>query len=109
MSQPMPRSLLIHSVVYEEKDGTDDWGSVQYKYPRTITNVRVDHGNSLIESSVGEREELKAVLYHDEVHSTPCDYTIGSKVRWAGFEYVVMGTDLLFDEQKLHHKEVRLA
>lgn len=109
MSRPIDRQLLIHTVIYEEKTGTGDFNEVTYKQPRKIEFTRLDHQNGLLSTARGQQEELKAILFHDEFNSTPCDFVPGSRITWGNYVYNVAGVNLLFDENKLHHKEVRLA
>lgn len=69
--KPLPKSWLIHTVVYEHYKGTDDWDSPSYELPVAINFVRVDETTVFSRDTTQNRIVAEAVIYVDAVNSSP--------------------------------------
>ena len=112
MARAIPKHLLIHTVQYQEYQGTaGGWGgssgsylpAVEYKY------VRVEPSTQMITDSTGNSVTARGVMFIDTRHS---DYnnkfpTEKSKVVHDGIEFIVAQVDYLYT-RTLHHVEVYL-
>ncbi|USL89252.1 minor capsid protein [Bacillus phage vB_BceS_LY1] len=112
MARAIPKHLLIHTVQYQEYNGTaGGWGgssgsylpSVDYKY------VRVEPSTQMITDSTGNSVTARGIMFIDTRHS---DYNNKfpiekSKIVHNGIEFIVAQVDYLYT-RTLHHVEVYL-
>lgn len=107
MVAPIPKGLLIHSVIYEEMTKSE-WGD-SFAAPITIENVRIEPKNTLSRNGTGSTITSDTLLFWDSVHSTPCAFVEDSEVTFNGRRMIVVSVQEFYDASNLHHKEVRLA
>lgn len=107
-AKPIRRSLLIHTVHFAEKQDDLGWGS-EYAEPIELVFVRIEPKESLVTTVTGETIKSTTTLFHDSVHSTPCEFKLDSKIAFNNTSYTVKGVDYFYDNQRLHHREVRLV
>ena len=69
--RPLPKSWLIHTIVYEGYAGEDDFQKPSYDAPAAIEFVR--HDETTVFSRDGTQTKIVAngVIFIDAVHSTP--------------------------------------
>lgn len=109
--RPIPKKLLIHSVIYTEKTDGDGWNDSSTPAPITIDRVRVDASTSLNRSS--NRQDINAdhVLFIDRVHSSQFfRMKEGSTVEFNGREWKVDTVQEFYDfKNQPHHYEIGLV
>lgn len=107
---PIPKTLLIHTVTVIENENTNIWGKTAITNQTVLSNVRVEPYSALTVDNQNNQIKLSAVLIYDCKNSTPSDFefTHTQKINFNGLEYNISSIENLFDEQKLHHKEVSL-
>lgn len=110
MVRPIPRRLLIHSVIYEEYSGNSGWGET-YLPPVTLENVLVQPVSNINRSNIAEEKRYKAILFFDMTHSTPkVTFKEKSRVTFNGETMTVQGVNTLYALSATpHHIEVELV
>ena len=109
--KPIPKHLLIHSIIYEERADGDGWNNEPVSDPITVNNVRVQPSRIL--SRTSNREEITAdhVLFLDRVHSSHFfKMKEGATVKFNGDAWKVETVQTFYDfRQEPHHYEVGLV
>lgn len=106
--KPIPKNLLIHTIVYHERLPDDRYGG-GYKAPVTILNTLVVPSFKVKKSGANEEKEYKARLMMDVINTLPImELVFGSKIVFDGKEYFVQKVTPVFGF-KLHHYEVDLT
>lgn len=110
MIRPIPLSLLIHSVTYEEYVGNDGWGET-YLPPVTLENVLVQPTSNINRSNIAEEKQYKAILFFDMTHSSPkVTFKEKSRVAFNGETMTVQKVNTLYALSTTpHHIEVELV
>lgn len=67
--RPIPKQLLIHSIVYEEYIGRGGFGDT-WKPSETIENVFVEPQTKLFKTANNQEVQLQAIIYLD-AENTP--------------------------------------
>jgi hypothetical protein len=114
--KPIPRKLLIHSVIYKRRTGTDASGEPVYDAPQTLFNVRVSPQTTYYAREVNQwaqsaAESTGMTLYIDTVNSTvPAEINLADIVIFEGKEYAVKSIKPRYalDGAKPHHYEIVL-
>jgi len=109
--KPLPKRWLIHSIVYKEIDGVDDWDTEKFKEPIVISKVRVDLTRQFARNNQSLELIAEAVIFIDAHHSSP--FLIPkerSKIIFNGREYTVKRVaELYYPEQdKIRHLEIEV-
>src|SRR5690606_4069498 len=109
--EPIPISLLIHSIEYEEfiKVSTYD---KEYKPVEIIDNVLVQPIVSIKKDSRGQEVQTKAVIFLDSVNTPNCkELKVDSKITFGSLSGTVIACEPLytFDTITPHHYEVTIA
>jgi len=107
LAKPIQKRLLIHTVIYKEKQADDGWGN-EYKEPVIINQVRIEPKTKLVRSNTGESVESTTTIFWDCVFSSPATFINGSKITFEGIEYELRQTDKFYDADRLHHLELRV-
>lgn len=108
--QPIPKELLIHSIIYKEfvKTGTFE---KEYLPEEVIENVLVQPNTELKSSGNNEEVRTKAVIFLDRLN-TPNFKALkpDSIVIFGGTECTVISCEALYDFHPLvpHHYEVTI-
>jgi len=109
--KPIPKRLLIHSVVLHASPESDGWGGGSAT-DETINYVRLEPSSAFAQTQDNEKVTLSAVLIYDARKSTPIaqDWTnsLGWKITGLGRTYTVVKADPLYDGKRLHHWEMGL-
>lgn len=110
MIRPIPLSLLIHKVTYEEYSGNSGWGET-YLPPVTLENVLVQPVSNISRSNIAEEKQYKAILFFDMTHSKPkVTFKEKSRVTFNGEIMVVQRVNTLYALSTTpHHIEVELV
>ncbi len=109
--KPIPKRLLIHSVVVHASPVSNGWGGGT-DTDVTVEHVRVEPSSAYVQTKDNEKVTLSAVLIFDLISSTqiPFDWTDaeGWKVTALGRTYTIVKADALYDGTRLHHWEMGL-
>ena len=107
---PIPKSLLIHSIEYKPPfDPYIEAAEQNNQRPITISSVRVEPNNKLVDTKDGKQVVASTLLFIDNYHSDyrkPLD--VDGRVTFNGTEYRVISVQELYDAERLHHWEVYL-
>lgn len=107
MVKPIPLKLLIHSVDYEEYDGTGRHGD-KFKPAVTLKNVLVQPVSSINNRGTSEEKAYNSLLFFDVVHSRPAlTFKEKSRVTFDGQTMIVGKVNPIY-AFSLHHYEVEL-
>lgn len=69
--RPLPKSWLIHTIIYHPPSEEDDWGNVTNPEPITINNVRYDQSTVFSRDSTQEKIQAEGVIFVDTANSSP--------------------------------------
>lgn len=69
--RPLPKSWLIHTIVYHPPSEEDDWGNVTNPSPITIEYVRYDQSTVFSRDSTQTKIVAEGVIFVDMVNSSP--------------------------------------
>ncbi|MBM7585846.1 hypothetical protein JOC86_002388 [Bacillus pakistanensis] len=109
MIRPIPVSLLIHEVTYEEPIPDDGWSEESYKPAITLKNVRVESSSNIKRTNTGEQILYKSLLIVDVVNSSPIpEFKEKSKVTFNGDVMYVNKVNPIH-AFTLHHYEIELT
>lgn len=107
MVAPIPKSLLIHNVLYTPpSDGS--WGNDTGE-PTPLENVRIEPKSDITQSGNGIVRTNSTVLFVDTVNSTPVTLKEDGVITFDGYDYKIDKINAFYDEAKLHHWEVTLT
>ncbi|MFB4164802.1 putative minor capsid protein [Alteribacillus sp. JSM 102045] len=109
--RPIPKRLLIHSIMYIEKMDGDGWNDSSSPAPIDIERVRVDAATSITRDSDKRSVTADHVLFIDRVHSSQFfRMKEGSTVEFNGREWKVESVKEFYDfREQPHHYEVGLV
>lgn len=108
--RPIPKQLLIHSVVYYEFVEDDAWED-DFLQPVTINHVRVEPATFLNRTNNRESNMARHILFIDRVHSSSYPrMKEKSKVIFMGEDYEVQKVNPYYAiGPEPHHYEVELV
>ena len=92
MARPLPKSWLIHDIVYEEHTGRkDSYGDPLFGDPITIKRVRFDDSIVFSRDSTDTKVLANAIVFVDSTNSTnlPESFVEQSKITFNEHEYVL--------------------
>lgn len=111
MSNPIPRRLLVHTVILERYAGTERSNPV-YSQPIVISLVRVEPIKQHQRGTLGGAPTDRAQLFIDRVNSNTQGIipTVKDRITFQGEAYTVSGVSTYFgNSAEPHHYEVRLV
>jgi len=84
--KPLPKSWLIHTIIYEGfTGGKDDWGKPAFEAPITIEFVRHDPTTVFSRDSSQTKIIANGIIFVDAVNSNPIpDFKEESKIDFNG-------------------------
>lgn len=110
--RPLPKSWLIHDIIYEGYAGrSDDWGNDKFEEPITIKHVRFDDATVFSRDNTQTKVLANAVVFIDSKYSTPIpDLKEQSKVTFNGKEFVIQKVVPCYypDKNAIHHFELEV-
>lgn len=109
--RPLPKTWLIHEVLYEQYAGVDDFGSDTYSDPVTIECVRFDESTVFSRDGTQNKIVANGVIFVDAVHSVPSvTFQEQSKVTFNGRELVIVKVVPCYQPQsnEIHHWELEV-
>lgn len=111
IAKPIPRHLLIHSIIYEEYLSEGDGWDPGYAAPVTIDFVRVQGSDSLKRSSDSVSRDSSLVVFVDRTNSSQIPkFKKQSKVTFDNETYELIDPKPFYDEnpEVPHHYELGL-
>lgn len=110
--RPLPKSWLIHSIIYEGATGEkDDFGKLTYEDPVTIKHVRVDESTVFSRDGTQTKIVAEGVIYVDAVHSKPLpSFKEESKIDFNGRKFTLKKVVTLYQPKsdEVHHWELEV-
>lgn len=109
--RPIPRKLLIHTVIYEEYLGDEAFGE-SFGAPITVGRVLVQPLHKMRRDPNGEEVEIHSVIFIDSVNTPLARPFVGkSKVNFNGEDLRVVSCEPLYtlNPDVPHHYEVTLV
>jgi hypothetical protein len=107
--RPIPKQLLIHSIVYEEYLGQGNFGE-SWGDPETIDCVRFEPKTAIRMDANGEEIETQGIIFLDAVNTPNCKpLKVKSKVTFNGIEMRVHACNPYYGFNQVHHYEVEVV
>lgn len=108
--KPIPRKLLIHTVVYAKVVTSDRWGKESLMDEMELNHVRMEPSSKVVRDKSGAEIQLAATLFFDCRNSRPAGVTfaVDDIIIFNGQKHSVQLVEPLYDERKLHHYELGL-
>lgn len=108
--RPIPRSMLIHSVLLVASSKTDVWQNQTDGGVTELSYVRVDPSSKVVISKDNTELQLSSTLIYDCHNSRPTGITFKPEqtIKWNNQDYKIITAEPLYDSNKLHHWELGL-
>lgn len=111
--RPIPKSLLIHTVMLHKKVNEDAWGKGKLDAGAELSHVRMEPSSQIVRDKNNAELRLSAVLFFDCMNSEPrgMEFTscnIDDIVIFNGEKHMIKAVEPLYDERRLHHYELGL-
>lgn len=107
--RPIPRRLLIHSVVYVPPKSKDPWGKVTPGQETELRFVRIEPSSKIVRDKNNAEIQLAATLFFDCKNSNPkVEFQEDDIIIFNGQKHRIALIEPLYDEGKLHHYEIGL-
>lgn len=108
--RPIPKSLLIHTVMHMKSKDKDRWGKERFEEEQKLRFVRLEPTSKIIRDKNGAEIQLAATLFFDCKNSRPNDMVFAEDdiILFNGQKFKVQVIELLYDERKPHHYELGL-
>lgn len=106
--KPIPKKLLIHTVIYGKEEENDRWGSGTFKEKQTIKHIRIEPSSKIIRDKNNAEIQLAATVFYDCRNSLPRGmvFSLDDIIIFNGQKYQVKDIEPLYDRKKLHHYEL---
>lgn len=69
--KPIPKKLLVHSVIYEKQSDNTAWGGKGNQESVTINRVRFEPDFKTVVTGLNQEHVIKGILYMDACYSEP--------------------------------------
>lgn len=109
--RPIPKSLLIHSVILHKKINEDRWGKGELDAGVELTYVRMEPSSKIVRDKNNAEIQLAATLFYDCKNSSPKNmmFFTDDIIVFNGAKHRVQIIEPLYDEKRLHHYELGLV
>ena len=106
----IPRSVLIHSVVYKKEETADRWGEKAEKEKFELSFVRMEPSRRIVRDKNNAEIQLSAALFYDCRNSRPrgMEFAVDDVIIFNGQKHRVQLVEPLYDGERLHHYELGL-
>jgi len=108
---PLPKSWLIHTIVYEWAAGKDDWNKPAFDPPVAIQHVRYDPQTVMSRDGTQTKIQADAVIFVDAVHSTPIpEWVEESRITLNGRQWTLKKVVPCYqpESDEIHHWELEV-
>lgn len=108
--RPIPKVLLIHTVIHAKGEKTDRWSEEQLSDKETVRRVRMEPSSKVIRDKNSSEIQLSATLFYDCKNSRPQGmmFAVDDIIVFNGQKHKVQLVEPLYDEGRLHHYELGL-
>jgi len=110
--RPLPKSWLIHTIVYEAYTGKkDDFQNPVYADPVTIRNVRYDNSTVFSRDNTQTKVLADGIIFVDAVNSSPVpNFKEQSKINFNGRELALQKVAPCYypNKNKIRHYELEV-
>lgn len=108
--KPIPKKLLIHTVILHKEVKKDKWGKGELGAGTTLKDVRMEPSSKIVRDKSGAEIQLAATLFYDCKNSSPKNITFFADdiIVFNGQKHQVKTIEPLYDERRLHHYELGL-
>ena len=109
--RPIPKSLLIHTVILHKKINEDRWGKGELDGGIELTYVRMEPSGKIVRDKNNAEIQLVATLFYDWKNSRPKDvvFKVDDLIAFNGVIHRIEVVEPLYDEKRLHHYELGLV
>lgn len=106
----IPKSLLIHNVMFQRIKSQDRWGEKEAYNGIVIKHVRMEPSSRIVRDKNSAEVQLSAVLFYDCRNSQPknMEFKEDDIIVFNGQKHRVQIVEPLYDNKKLHHYELGL-
>lgn len=106
----IPKSLLIHNVMFQHIKSQDRWGEKEAYNGIVIKHVRMEPSSRIVRDKNSAEVQLSAVLFYDCRNSQPknMEFKEDDIIVFNGQKHRVQIVEPLYDNKKLHHYELGL-
>ena len=108
--KPIPKKLLIHTVILQKKEAEDMWGNETLGESIELKHVRLEPSSRIVRNKNGAEVQLAATLFYDCHNSRPSGIVLQEDdiILFNGQKHKVQTVEPLYDGKKLHHYEMGL-
>lgn len=109
--RPIPRSLLIHTVMLHRAVNKDRWGKGELNEGTELQDVRMEPSSKIVRDKNNAEIQLVATLFYDCKNSRPKDviFELDDIIIFNGQKHRVQMVEPLYDGKRLHHYEIGLV
>lgn len=109
--RPIPRSLLIHTVMLHRVANKDRWGKGELNDGTELQYVRMEPSSRIVRDKNNAEIQLAATLFYDCKNSRPKDvaFVVDDIIIFNGHKHRVQMIEPLYDGKCLHHYEIGLV
>ena len=109
--KPIPKKLLIHTVVLYEKTSIDKWGSEKLDDGQVLSKVGIEPSRKIVRDKNNSEIQLAATLFYDCRNSQPIgiNFKVDQIIDFNGQKYQIKTVETLYDNLKLHHYEIGMV
>ena len=108
--KPIPKKLLIHTVIHARSTDVDRWGAVETAQLAELKFVRIEPSKQVVRDKNNAEIQLAATLFFDCKNSKPAgtEFKVDDLISFNGEKYQIKVIEPLYDEDRLHHYELGL-
>lgn len=108
--RPIPKSLLIHTVIYAREAGANRWEEASLTDQQELRYVRMEPSEKMARDKNHAEVQLSAVFIYDCKNSLPQNmkFAVDDVILFNGQKHKVQSVEALYDEKGLHHYELEL-
>lgn len=109
--RPIPKKLLIHTVIHAKTEEEDRWGKSVLKEEQELRLVRMEPSSKIVKDKSGAEIQLAATLFYDCRNSRPqgTNFSVDEIIIFSGQKHAVQLIEPMYDGEKLHHYEMGLV
>ena len=106
----IPKKVLIHTATLKGEVVKDVWGNIISSNDISLTNIRIDATNKLVQTTDNQERQLTAVIFYDCTNSRPKDVVFlkDQPIYFNDSEHRINAILPVYDGKKLHHYEVEV-
>ena len=108
--RPIPKALLIHTVMLHKIADKDRWGKGQLDGGTELQYVRMEPSSKIVRDKNNAEIQLAATLFYDCKNSCPKDvlFAVDDIIIFNDQKHRVQLVEPLYDGKRLHHYDMGL-